>query len=66
MRHILVLGLMMGLGATGAVADTAGRCSIRAGHTEERMSFSWERGDCADGTSAMTETRTCSGLGGVE
>jgi hypothetical protein len=49
MRQILILGVMMGLGATAAVADTAGSCSIRAGRTDERMSFSWERGDCVDG-----------------
>jgi hypothetical protein len=49
MRRILVLGLMLGLGATAAVADTAGSCSIRAGRTEEKMSFSWERGDCSAG-----------------
>jgi hypothetical protein len=48
MRRIFVLGLMLGLG-TAAVADTAGTCSIRAGRTEEKMTFSSERGDCAAG-----------------
>ena len=46
MRKIFVLGLMTALGATTAVADTAGTCSIRAGRTEGKMSFSSERGDC--------------------
>jgi hypothetical protein len=47
MRQILVLGLMLGFCATAAVADTTGTCSIRAGRTEAKMSFSSERGDCA-------------------
>jgi hypothetical protein len=49
MRRILVLGLILGLGVAAGVADTAGSCSIRAGRTEEKMSFSWERGDCIAG-----------------
>jgi len=49
MRRILVLGLMLGLGATAAVADTAGTCSIRAGRSDGKMSFGWERGDCVAG-----------------
>jgi hypothetical protein len=48
MRRFFVLGLMLGLG-TAAVADTAGTCSIRAGRTEEKMTFSSERGDCVAG-----------------
>jgi hypothetical protein len=51
MRKIFVLGFMLGLGATGAVADNSGTCSIRAGRTEEKMSFSSERGDCVAGHS---------------
>jgi hypothetical protein len=51
MRTIFVLGLMLGLGATAAVADATGTCSIRAGRTEEKMSFSSERGDCVAGHS---------------
>jgi hypothetical protein len=48
MRRILVLSLMFGFGVTAAVADTtSGSCSIRAGRTEEKMSISWDRGDCA-------------------
>ena len=47
MRRILAFGLLFGLGVASAVADTAGSCSIRAGRTEEKMSFNWERGDCA-------------------
>ena len=46
MRQSLVLGVMLGLGVTAAVADTTGTCSIRAGRTEAKMSFSSERGDC--------------------
>lgn len=49
MPRILVLGVMLGLSATVAVADTTGTCSIRAGRTEGKMSFSSERGDCAAG-----------------
>ena len=49
MRQILVLGLMLGFGSTAAVADTTGTCSIRAGRTEGKMSFSSERGDCVAG-----------------
>jgi hypothetical protein len=49
MRRILVVGLMLGLGVTAAVAETAGNCSIRAGRTDGKMSFSWERGDCTAG-----------------
>jgi hypothetical protein len=49
MRRILVLGLMLGLGATAAVASASDSCSIRAGWTEEKMSFNWDRGDCVAG-----------------
>ena len=47
MRRILAFGLLLGLGVTAAVADTTGSCSIRAGRTEDKMSFNWQRGDCA-------------------
>lgn len=49
MRRILVLGLMLGLGAAIAVAETAGSCSIRAGRSDGKMSFSWEGVECASG-----------------
>lgn len=49
MRRILGLCLIIGLGATSAVADTAGTCSLRAGRTPEKLSFSWERPDCNAG-----------------
>jgi hypothetical protein len=49
MRQILVLGLMLGLGATAAVAGASDSCSIRAGRTEEKMTFSWDREDCVAG-----------------
>ena len=63
MRRILAIGLLFGLGVASAVADTTGSCSIRAGRTEEKMSFNWERGDCAtehhcnDGGSDMLWSR---------
>jgi hypothetical protein len=47
MRRILAFGMLLSLGMTAAVADTTGSCSIRAGRTEEKMSFNWQRGDCA-------------------
>ena len=47
MRRILAFGVLLSLGVTAAVADTTGSCSIRAGRTEEKMSFNWQRGDCA-------------------
>jgi len=49
MRKILVLGLVLGLGAAAAIADTGETCSIRAGRTDGKMSVSWERGDCIEG-----------------
>jgi hypothetical protein len=47
MRRILVLASLIALSAASAVADTSGTCSIRAGRADGKMSFSWERGDCA-------------------
>jgi hypothetical protein len=41
MRRILILGLLLALGGTRAVADTTGTCSIRAGRTDDKMSFNW-------------------------
>jgi hypothetical protein len=49
MRRILVFGLLLGLGAAVAVAETAESCSIRAGRSEEKMSFDWQRGECVEG-----------------
>jgi hypothetical protein len=49
MRRILAFGLLLGLSVAAAVAETAGSCSIRAGRTEEKMSFDWQRGECVDG-----------------
>ena len=46
MRKTLLLSLVLGLGATASIAQTASTCSIRAGRTEEKMSIDWERGDC--------------------
>lgn len=47
MRRILVLASLIALGAASAIADTSGTCFIRAGRTDGKMSFGWERGDCA-------------------
>ena len=49
MRKILVLGLIAALSATVSLAETTSTCSIRAGRTDGKMSFSSERGDCVDG-----------------
>jgi hypothetical protein len=49
MRKPLVLILMAAFITTAASADTTGTCSIRAGRTDEKMSFSSERGDCVAG-----------------
>ena len=49
MRKILLLTAIFGLGATAAVAEIANTCSISAGRTDEKMSISWERGDCVAG-----------------
>jgi hypothetical protein len=48
-RKTLVLGMMIGLGATAALADATETCSIRAGRTDGKMSFSSESGDCVEG-----------------
>lgn len=42
-----VLGLCLLAMAAGAWAETSGNCSITAGRWDGKMSFSWERGDCA-------------------
>jgi hypothetical protein len=49
MRKIFALTLMFGLGLATAAADTADSCSIRAGRTDQNMSFNWERADCVAG-----------------
>ena len=49
MRKPLALVLLATFTATIAFADTTGTCSIRAGRTEGKMSFSSDRGDCVDG-----------------
>ena len=49
MRKILVLGLMAGLSAITAFADTTGTCSVHAGDTEGKLEFSSSRGDCVAG-----------------
>jgi hypothetical protein len=44
-----VLSLMIAFGATAALAEAADTCSIRAGRTDAKMSFSSENGDCIEG-----------------
>jgi hypothetical protein len=46
---ILVLISITAFSATIALADSIATCSIRAGRTDEKMSFSSERGDCVAG-----------------
>ena len=45
----LVLFSITAFIVTIALADSRGTCSIRAGQTDEKMSFSSERGDCVAG-----------------
>ncbi len=49
MRKTLLLTAIFALAATAAVAEIADTCSISAGRTDEKMSISWERGDCVAG-----------------
>jgi len=42
-----VLGLCLLAMTAAACAETSGNCSITAGRWDGKMSFSWERGDCA-------------------
>jgi hypothetical protein len=46
MSKILSLTLLVVLGATTAIAETQGTCSIRAGRTVEKMTVGWDYGDC--------------------
>jgi len=50
MRNTLVAMVMIAA-TLGAYAETTPTCSIRAGRTAEKISFGWERGDCATGHS---------------
>jgi hypothetical protein len=49
MRKTPILYLALGLFTTAAIAQTADTCSISAGRIDEKMSISWDRGDCATG-----------------
>lgn len=49
MRRIFILGLMAGLGAATAIAATPDTCSILAGRSDDKMSFSSSGGDCVTG-----------------
>jgi hypothetical protein len=40
---------MLSLGATAAIAETSDTCSITGGRSDNKMSFSWNHGDCATG-----------------
>jgi hypothetical protein len=46
MRKTLALVLMLSLGTTAAIAEAPDTCSITGGRTDNKMSFSWNRGDC--------------------
>ncbi len=48
MRKILV-GLTLALSTATAIAEAASTCSIRAGRTDDKVSFSWESADCEAG-----------------
>ena len=37
---------MLSLGAAAAMADTPQTCSIASGHSDGKMRFNWQRGDC--------------------
>lgn len=49
MQKTLALALILGLGTTVAIAEAADTCSITGGRTDNKMSFSWNRGDCLAG-----------------
>src|ERR1700722_5909694 len=49
MQKILALVLMLSLGTTAAIAEATDSCSIAAGRFDNKMSFSWDRGDCVAG-----------------
>ena len=49
MRKTLLLTAIFALAATAAVAEIANTCSISAGRTDEKMSISWDHGDCVAG-----------------
>ena len=46
MKRTFLLSLLISLGAAAAMADTPQTCSIGSGHSEGKMRFSWQRGDC--------------------
>jgi len=49
MQKTLALVLMLAFGATAAIAEATDSCSIAAGRFDNKMSFSWDRGDCVAG-----------------
>src|SRR5277367_1041185 len=46
MNRMLVFGLLISFGTAAAVADTPQTCSISSGHSDTKMRFSWQHGDC--------------------
>jgi hypothetical protein len=46
MRKTPILCLALGLITTTAIAQAVDTCSISAGHTDQKMSISWNHGDC--------------------
>jgi hypothetical protein len=49
MKNIILFTLILGFATTAAIAEAADTCSISAGRSEDKMSISWNRGDCATG-----------------
>ena len=48
MRRELIALLLL-TSAVAMLAETSGKCSIATGQSNEKLSFNWGRGDCADG-----------------
>jgi hypothetical protein len=46
MKQTLALSLLLSLGAATAMADTPQTCTISTGRLDNKMEFSWQRGDC--------------------
>jgi hypothetical protein len=49
MKKNLIFVLFLAFGAAAAIAETSGTCSITGGRSDNKMSFSWDRGDCVAG-----------------
>ena len=49
MKKELIFALFLAFGSAAAIAETSGTCSITGGRSDNKMSFSWDRGDCVTG-----------------